>query len=240
MSSALYATDIDIGGGIHVRVPTVGEVIDHHDEYMNGVYSIVATPYDLMAQLADVGIDFTTINSFDLFCLTFPHIKTLDTSLIFGDLDLSQFYVQIDESTNDIIIRNPQDGMTIDRVVHQRICECLRKMLHIPHTEKKPGNDEAKKYMIERARARMKRSARSRKAQPKKPILESYIVALVNTQQFPYNYETVRGISIYQFYSSLTQIMHKVRYDNTMIGYYTGNIKSDDLKQEDKTWLLMD
>lgn len=240
MGSALYARSVDIGGGICVKIPTVGEVIDHHEEYMNCVYSIISTPYDMMVQLDDVGIDFTTINEFDLFCLTFPRTKTLDTSLIFKELDLSGFYVQIDESNDDIIIRNPDTGMTIDRVVHRRICDCLRKMLHIPKNDKRPGNDEAKKYMIDRARAKMKRRKRSSSTQSKRPILESYIIALVNTEQFPYNYETVREITIYQFYSSLMQIMHKIKYDNTMTGYYTGNIKLDDLKQEDKSWFIID
>lgn len=69
-------------------------------------------------------------------------------------------------------------------------------------------------------------------------MLEDYIVALVNTEQFPYNYKTVRDISIIQFYASLNQISHKIKFDNTMVGYYAGTVKLDDISESDRSWIL--
>lgn len=106
-------------------------------------------------------------------------------------------------------------------------------MLHIEKNNKKPGNEVTRDYLIERER---KRQARAKNKQKDSP-LEKYIIALVNTEQFPYNYETVRDISIYQFYASLNQIAHKIKYDNTMAGYYAGTIKFEDLAPADRTWI---
>lgn len=236
MLSALYSRQIDIGGGLSVYVPTVGEIVDNEDIYFDCVYSIIASPYDMMVQLDDVGIDFTKINEFDLFCLLFPHLKEIDTKLVFGELDIHAFQIVENRQSGDIVIRNAESGVTIDRAAHQRIAACLRKMLNIPKVNKRPGNEEARKYMLDRARAKQRRQSRN-KSRREYSQLESHIIALVNTEQFPYDYNSVRDITIFQFYSSLKQIIHKIQYDNVMIGYYAGTVKIEDLKMQDRTWL---
>ena len=67
--------------------------------------------------------------------------------------------------------------------------------------------------------------------------LESLIVALVNTEQYKYNYEETRNMSIYQFNSSLQQIIHKIGYDNRMHGVYAGTVDYKSLKPADLNWL---
>lgn len=187
----------------------------------------------MMVQLDDAGIDFTKINDFELFMMLFKQLQQMDISLIFGDLDLSGFSVVQNESNGEYLLRNMETGVQIDRAIHALICKHIRKFLNLPRQDKRPGNDEARKYMLERARLKQKRQARKKRESQ----LESYIVALVNAEQFPYNYMTVRDITIYQFYASLTQISHKIKFDNVMIGYYAGTVKDDSLKAQDKTWI---
>ena len=158
----------------------------------------------------------------------------MNTSLIFGELDLSGMKVAKFEGTGELVLMDKERDITIDRVVHAKLCDSIRNMLHMEKNNKKPGNEEARKYLIDRERKRQKRA----KSKQRDSQLENYIVALVNTEQFPYNYETVRNISIYQFYASLNQIAHKIKYDNTMIGYYAGTIKFEDLAPADRTWIL--
>ncbi len=233
MASMLYQSSIEISDAISVIVPTVGQIIDHEDEYYQVACMIVATPYDMMVQLDDAHIDFTQIDDFELFILLFDNLKAMDTSLMFGDLDLSGMKVAEFEGTGELVLTDRERNITIDRVVHAKLCDSIRNMLHMEKTNKKPGNEEARKYLIERERKRQKRAKNKRRDSQ----LENYIVALVNTEQFPYNYETVRNISIYQFYASLNQIAHKIKYDNTMTGYYAGTIKFEDLAPADRTWI---
>lgn len=233
MASKLYRSSIEITNSISIHVPTVGQIIDNEDAYYQAVCMIVATPYDMMVQLDDAHIDFTQIDDFELFVYMFENLKSMDTSLIFGDLDLSGMKVTMFEGTGEIVLKDEDKNITIDRIVHASICDNIREMLHMEKNNKNPGNEEAKKYLIDRERRRQKRAKRKRKDSQ----LDPYIVALVNTEQFPYNYETVREISIYQFYASLNQIAHKIKFDNTMIGYYAGTIKFDDLSPADRTWI---
>lgn len=237
MSSILFSKSIRVNDAISILVPTVGDILDNEDTYFDLVFSIIATPYDMMVQLDDAGIDFTKITEFDLFMLLFRSLQNKNTSLIFGDLDLSKFQItKTDQQNGSFVLQNPETGVIIDEGTHAFITHYLRLILNIERNDKKPGNEDARLYMIRRAREKQKR--RKRKQQDSR--LESYIVALVNTPEFPYDYETVKTISIYQFYASLKQVSHKIKYDNTMHGYYAGTIKFEDLKKGDKSWIQTD
>lgn len=233
MSSRLYKDSIEISNTVSVLIPTVGQIIDNEEAYYQAVCMIVATPYDMMVQLDDAHIDFTQIDEFELFILLFENLRAMDTSLIFGDLDLSGLKPERFDGTGEIVLRDAERDIVIDRIVHASLCDNIREMLHMEKNDKKPGNEEARKYLIDRERRRQRRAGSKRKGSQ----LEKYIVALVNTEQFPYDYETVRDISIYQFYASLNQIAHKIKFDNTMAGYYAGTIKFDDLSPADRTWI---
>ena len=87
----LYKREYPINEFISIQIPTVGEILECEDEYYSLVSMITSMPIDMMVQLDDIGIDFTTINEYDLFLIYFNILKEQDTSLIFGDLDLSQF-----------------------------------------------------------------------------------------------------------------------------------------------------
>ena len=233
MRSLLYATTVPITKSISIRVPSVGEIWDDEENYFNVISSIIATPYDMMVQLDDQGIDFTKITDFDLFLLLFQRLQTMDTKLVFGDLNLSNFRVASNQISGEFVLRDDLSDIIIDKPAYTQICMTLRTILSIPRTDKVPGNEEARQYMIKLARRKQKRHSN----QKRESQLEKYIVALVNTEQFPYNYSTVRDISIFQFYSSLNQIAHKIRFDNVMIGYYAGTVKGEDLRAGEKTWI---
>lgn len=238
MESILYTDRIRINDAISVHIPMVGEVFDHEDDYFSAIMMITSTPYDMMVQLDDIGIDFTKINKFDLFCLMFSKLQETDTSLVFGDLDLSCFREAINEHTNERVLYDDVHNLVIDRAVHEQISQACKRVLQMSKPEKKPGNEEGRLYMIKIARMNLRkqqRLARDRKTSQ----LEDLIISMVNTAEFPYNYHTVRDISIYQFYMSLNQVAHKINFDNVMHGYYAGAVKFEDLKKEDRTWMRL-
>lgn len=237
MASLLYASSVRLSDALSIPIPSVGYIVDHEDDYFDIVCNIIATPYDMMVQLDDAGIDFTKINDFDLFCLLFPRLQTMDVSMVLDGLDLSRFRPEKNTATNEVILKDSETGFVIDRAVHSMIVSTLRKILNLPKETKKPGNEEAKRYLLERARIKLRRKMRRAK-QNNASQIEGYIVALVNTPEFKYDYSSVRDISIYQFYESLKQVIHKIHYDNTMIGYYAGTVKMDDLPKESRSWII--
>ena len=67
--------------------------------------------------------------------------------------------------------------------------------------------------------------------------LEPLIIAMVNAEQYKYDFEGTRELSIYQFNESVRQIIKKVDYDNRMYGIYAGTINAKELSQDDLNWL---
>ncbi len=232
-SGYLYARSFPVNDYISITIPTVGQIWDNEAEYYGLITSIIATPSDFMVQLDDIGIDFSSISSFELFLLLFNGIRSTDTSLVFGDLDLSGFKTAINEKNGKVVLVDQDKDIVIDRAIHDQIRRVIRKINHLEKSDKNPGNEEAKKYMIERARIKQKRAAR----RPHKSQLEDLIIAMVNTEQYKYGYEETRDLTIYQFHASVYQIIRKINYDNTMIGCYAGTINAKELSQDRLNWL---
>lgn len=229
----LYERFCPITDKIRIVIPTVGEVIDHEDDYYSMVSILTAMPIDYMVQLDDVGVDFTTINDYDLFIMLFNGLKGKDTSLIFDGLDLNLFELGVHRESGLPVLYDGQDDIVIDRVVHTKIANTLRKIHHLEKNNKKPGNKEAQDFLLERARTKAKR----KKKRGGESQLEQLITAMVNTEQFKYGYEGTRELSIYQFNQSVRQIQKKVDYDNKMHGVYAGTVDPNKLSPDELNWL---
>lgn len=229
----LYKDEYKINDNISIVIPQVGDVIDDEDNYYNLITLLTAMPIDLMVQLDDMGIDFTTINDYQLFLLLFREVQMHDTSLVFGNFDISGFELRVNMQNGQQVLYDPSTEIVIDRVIQTQIANALRKIHHLEKNRRKPANEDAKKYMLERARQKMKRKPRNTTSQ-----LESLIIALVNTEQFKYDFEGTRELSIYQFNESVRQVIKKVDYDNRMYGVYAGTINPKELSQDELNWLV--
>lgn len=229
----LYKKQYEINDSIKIVIPSVGEIIDNEDNYYSIITVLTAMPIDLMVPLDDAGIDYTEINEYDLFLLMSAGLKTQDTSLVFGDLDLTKFEISVNQQNGKIVLYDAENDIVIDRATHARIAGVLRKIHHLEKNRRKPANKEAKEYMLKRAREKMRRN-RNRKQESQ---LEPLIIAMVNAEQYKYDFEGTRELSIYQFNESVRQIIKKVDYDNRMYGIYAGTINAKELSQDDLNWL---
>lgn len=229
----LYAKSIPINDNIIIRLPTIGEIVESQEEYYSLITMLTSMPIDMMVMLDEIGIDFTTIDEYQLFLLLFPTVASRDTSLIFGDLDLTKFTLATSVDNGRPVLLDTENDIVIDEGIQMMIADTLREIHHLEKNLRKPANNEAKEFLLERA----KKKAKRRRRKKEKSQLEQLIIAMVNSEQFKYDFDTVRSLTIYQFNECVQQIVHKVNYDNRMIGVYTGNISSKDLSQDDMNWL---
>ena len=230
----LYKKEYSINDKIKVMIPTVGEILDDEENYYNLVNILTAMPIDLMLPLYEAGIDFTTVDSYDIFLIMSKAIQQTDTHLIFGNLDLSKFQFTTNPQNGNPILIDRENEIIIDRAIHGKVAAALRKIHHIEKNNKRPANEEAKKYLIERAKIK----ARRNKNRAQESQLEPLIVAMVNTGEFKYNFEETLGLSIYQFGESVRQIIHKHDYEHRMFGIYSGSIDPKGINEEDLNWLI--
>ena len=233
-ANLLYKEEYPINDQITIRIPTIGEVLEDEDSY-NAVLSVwTSTPADYMVFLDDNGIDFTSLNDYDLFLILAQILASYNTSLFFGDLDFSKFRVAEDIERKQMVLLNTEDNIVIDSGIYYTIAAVLRKITASSRTNKVPAGEETKKYMIERERVKMNR----RKNRQQESQIETLITAMVCTQQYKYDYEGTRSLTVYQFYECVKQVIKKVDYENRMIGVYAGTVSVKDLSNDDLNWLI--
>ena len=229
----LYKRELPITTKISVRIPTIGEILEDEGAYYTAVTMLTSMPIDMMVELDRIGVDYTTITEYELFLAMFSALKNTDTSLLFGNLDLTKFEASTRMDDGCSVLIDRENDIEIDKFVASKIATALRTIHHFEKTRRKPANQEAKEYMLERAKLKAKR----RKGKKQQSQLEPLIVALVNTEQFRYGYEGVRNLTIYQFNESVHQVIKKIDYDNKIRGVYAGTISAKDLSQDDLNWL---
>lgn len=232
----LRISDYEINDKIAVHVPTVNEIFDFGDQkYYSIVQTLIATPFDLMVELDDIGIDYETITDYQLFVLMMESIaiNEEDTSIFFGNLNLKSFQEAVNPQNGEKVLWDKDNDIVIDQMIALEICNAIRKIHFWKAPLGKAGNAEAKAYLIERNRKKKQRLAKK----PYKSFLESMIISLVNTEEFPYNYETVMGLSIYKLNASWRQIQKKKHWEQTMGGVYFGTVDTSKIDLEKINWL---
>lgn len=232
-ASILYQSSIPINEKIEIVLPTVGEVIKDEAHYYGLISAMTAMPIDMMVQLEDVGIDFTQIDEYQLFMLMFAGFKDQDTHLVFGDLDLSRFERGINTQNGEIVLYDEENDIAIDKAIYNQIADTLRQIHHLEKNYRKPGNQEAKEYLLKKERKRLNR----RKNDPIRSQLEPLIIAMVNTEQYKYDFESTKSLSIYQFNESVRQVVKKTEYDNLMFGIYSGSINAKEINRDELSWI---
>lgn len=269
--SLLKLKTIEITPDIVMRIPTVGEILNNEQNYYNLTSTLTASPFSYMVQLDDIGVDYTTIDEWELFVMLFSgyssrikdyqniisqlveeknncppdsgSVKEIDFkinsfntkivnfgfNMLFENLDASGFEVMEVVDTDQKVLYNKSTDTIIDYKVYIEITDTLRNINLYEKNKFKPGNDKAKEYLIKKERKKQKRNAKK----PYGNYLEKMVIALVNTSEFPYNYETCMDLSIYQFNQSLKQIKHKIDFDNTILGVYFGTVDTSKLTNKD-------
>lgn len=232
--SLLKLSSVDIPDTkISIRIPTVGEILEDEFTYYNIITSLTASPFQYMVQLDDMGIDFTTLSDYELFKILFLMYTKYDLSMLFGDLDISDFGVYKGKN-NDTFIYSPGNNIEINEKVYNDLVDTIRKINLLEKVKYKPGNESARKYLLEKERKKQKRNAKKKQ----EPYLEKLVIALVNTSEFPYDYDSCMDLSIYRFNQSFKQVQHKIAFDKTMIGVYAGTVDTSKLSNKDAlTWI---
>lgn len=277
--SLLKLSSIDIVPNLTLKIPTVGEILDDEKTYYSITSSLTASPFQYMVQLDDMGIDYTSIDEWELFRMLFlnycnqelvykmkikdlevemkKHLTTSDDylqcknqieilntkiqengfNIIFKDFHLTsevdgkliRFNEYQYNNSDEIVLFNPATQVEINRLIYNDLTDAIRKINLFEKVKYKPGNESAKKYLLEKERKKQKRNAKK----PYEPYLEKLVVALVNTEEFPYNYETCMDLSIYKFNQSFKQIQHKISFNNTMVGVYAGTVDTSKMSNKD-------
>lgn len=235
-----FGYGLKICDGLEIHQPTVGDIVRMGEyNYFNTVNLITAIPSDMKAQLDMMGIDWETMEDFELFCLLAPQMTLDDTRVLFGDLDFTKFKITIPENRPEgdrtIYLKHQETGLIIDELRYKAITNYL---CHMHHIKKKPqiaGNAYTHKMLLEMAYEDMERN--KKKARNEKSALKSLISTMVNMPGFKYNLQELMDVGYCQFMDSVSRIQVIESTTALMHGVYMGNVDMKKINKADFNYM---
>lgn len=181
-------SDIYLTPKIVIKQPTIAEICDFSEKkYFSAVNTLTSVGADLKWQLWDRGIDYTTINDYDLFIqLIYKMVGSQKNELrlleeiakvdeekrkqlesfsqeeldsfktnplkLITNIDFDDFKPYVINETDEIILYNQNDDITIDRAIYHQMVDLIRQIHGFQRNNEIPGNETTKMDLIEDAR----------------------------------------------------------------------------------------
>ncbi|MCI9216052.1 hypothetical protein AALA78_09800 [Lachnospiraceae bacterium 42-17] len=222
---------------ITVFNPTIKEIgLYGENDYWQLVHLLTRKPYDIAVELVDSGIDYQSIDEYDLFYMAANKISVEQSCILLGRLELTDYTQTVNQDNGQLILYNPKDHTVIDRAIYHQILKYLRYIHFISEkVEYDVGNGMAKKFFLERMRRKKKKRLKDMEAGRIRQESQLYTMTsfLINNQNFKYNYDSMKEIKISQLYESFYRIMHNYQISNINTGIYSGTIDKTKLNTED-------
>ena len=227
--SLLNKTEYKINDKVTALIPTLGDY--RNDElrrdYDDLISLFLSTPSSYMVELYDMGRDFRQIKEYNFFIELFygkykyniENDKLPDSTILLKGLDLNTLEIQETENGNLVLV-DSKGEVIIDEYTYIQIGLLLCEILNTKKYKRKPANDTAYEYFIELEKEH-RLNAKRRKRQSDNEF-DELIIALVCDEGFPYDFETINQLTIYDFYCCVQQVVKRVNYHNLMRGVYSG------------------
>lgn len=231
--------DCPVNEFITIHQPTLGEICEYGEqEYFHMIHTLCSVGADLKWQLAEQNIDYTMISDYELFYSILARgFSNVMTKLLFGDtLDFSCMEIRFNESLKENVLvqfLNNGNYIQIDKYVYSSIVGLLRKIHKLKRNEELPGNDATKRILIDDAKDEYE--AVRKNPQPYKSSLLPLISAMINSEGFKHNEQSIFDMKIYPFMDSVQRIGRIKNADLLLQSGYSGF--GVDLRKIDKDTL---
>ena len=232
---------------IKINQPTLEEIVNYGEsKYFQMVRTLACTPADLNWQLHDMGIDYTKITEFELFANMLVKLYSQEeTEILFGDLDFSRFEFFVGETDDKMCLAQTTldkngnlDVIIIDEYTYMLIVNYLRTTHALVKNEIRPANESTRIALIEDAKEEYLHRLKNPGEDEGESYLLNMISAMVNSEGFKYNHDTVWDMKIYAFIDSVKRISKIKRSDVLLQSGYSGfGIDLEKLNEKELDWL---
>lgn len=213
-----------ISDRISVNIPTVrmvrGENEEDESDFWQEVGMFTTSSYDMVVELDDMGLDFTKTSDYMVLVIQFLALReekvnknTLD--LLFEGVNFWKLKVQ---KENGETVFADENGNT---VINERIYNTISDVLTCVTGHEKPKrikyDDFLRQRYVEDCRESQKRKKNSKSKKSRSGgVLDGIILRLVCNANFPYNFETVNDVTLYDLIYSLKQIEKDISVSDLM------------------------
>lgn len=250
-----------------VKHPTLHDIysidisgnMDIEEEYWNIVMSLICDPYDYMVQLYDNGIDYQSIDNFDMFVFNWQKTQEfyLENKEQFDEVQLDAFskikqnlsfflgdhdFNLIQRLQGEYVISdNNNSNYFIDRDMYNAFVDFLKAINNLSFKDRiNPADENVKMMLIEDTRdeqeAKKLKAMQKNNNKTKVEILSNMKIAVCSTIG-SVGFHNVDNLCIYQLYSLFNMFSSFTRFNNMLGGIYGGMVSSDAFTQKDWDWL---
>ncbi len=223
---------------ITIKIPTVrlvrGESAEDEENFWSeaGLFSISAD--DIALDLEKMGIDFTAVSDYSVFVILYSARK--DAMLKSGAVDLlfetfNLWELELMQTENGYVFTDSGGDVVIDEDIYNKLSDVITLITgHEKPKRMKFGNNFARQRWLKKIGRKKEIEAEKRKNSKEKSaggLLDGIILRLVCNANFPYNFETINDVTLYDLIYSLKQIEKDISVSDLIQGRLVG----DDLKK---------
>lgn len=204
-----------------INIPTLGQIRNEQDKesenrFWKEVNLFIKTPSDMISELDSLGIDFEVMSEYMLFMMLITsYIADENNSFqLFDGLDFRRLKFQTNDS-GELIFVDENGREIFNEIIYLDVSDIIATMIGTEKTPKKKfGNEFAKKMRIKQD---YRKKEKARKEQDNNDgVLSSIILRLVNNANFPYDFTTIKNVTIYDVFQSVKQIDKEISVNEIM------------------------
>lgn len=234
-----FGEDYQVNENIRIHIPTIGEIIEFGEQRIySSISPFVGNPTSYRLQLWDMGIDWNKISDYELFVMLMQGLTKENTSLIFGETDFSKLKPYMKEDTQELVLYDPEQDLTIDEYTYMHIREYIRLAFNQnPKVEKAKGK-ATKEAIIDEERMNLVIAQRKEKKNVGKSIYLPLISALLNHPGFKYKKDELKQVNIVEFMDSVQRLQVYESTRALMSGMYSGMLDTSKMNlNKELNWL---
>lgn len=230
-----FGDDIRINEKITLSQPTIGDIVEFGEKHFYYVLSVLTCiPSDMKSELWDINkTDWQKVEDFELFIMLTRNLKSEDTKLFLGDLDLSKMIPVMNNLSNQICLYDEESGIVIDSAIYLQIVTYIREMFNINPKVEKAKNKRTFNVLIEDDRFRKSLNKDKKYTSTLLPLISS----MLNSPGFKYKKNELRNVGIVEFMDSVQRISTIVSTTALLQGMYSGMVDTSKIPKEQFNWL---
>ena len=228
-----------ISDRVTVNIPTVGttrgENIEDESSFWSEISLFTVTPDDMPIELDKLGINFTKMSNYSLFVFLFSSQREEKLSgsandQLFADLNLWQ--LELKEFQGRYILVDNDMNIVIDEEIYNKISGLIMFVLgrEKPKRLKFAGENTRKSWIRKEKRKReiaIEKAKRNKDKDPSRSVLDGILLRLVCNANFPYDFETINNVTLFDLLYSLKQI----EKDSSVTDLMQARLVGEDLKK---------
>lgn len=258
----MSGNDYPLTPNITLHHPTINEILqinggfNSEDIYWKYVQTILCDPYSNMVMLDDLGIDFMSVSSFDVFIIQWKQLEEnykankqrydeigfkptdiVNHAINFFTTELHDFAYGVYENGEDCIYDINNTSCQINSKIFNYIYEWIKTINKVDYSNRiNPADENARRILIEDARDEIKKLKRKRKKTDDIERIGSLMSAVSfcgNGSITPFN---IKDCKLYWLFEGYERDNKKSHTNHVLNGFYHGTIDKKDINTKDLDW----